>query len=300
MKIKSLPILFLFPLLLTACFNQEKSDWVVKINKEKITKDQIQTGFNNLSDQAKSQIPGDKQGQFIVNQLIQNEILYQEAVKSTLNLNEDYQAYLKQLTSQFEFQKKQGLIDLFVKENIDKDIAISEQEVLTAFEQNKNTVFKAYEERSVSHIVVETEKKAKQIYTKLTRGNKFETLAKKESIDEATAKNNGVIPGKFTENNLSPEFKEVIFGLKNKGNYSKPVKSNSGYHIFKLNSVNTVKAKKYDEVKDFLKQQLFTSKRKEKLESLLDSVKENYKIEQNENLTNESSNQENSTATNNG
>jgi len=284
MKIKYLPIIILTPLLLVSCLNQSKSDWVVKINKENITKEEIQIGFNNLPENLKNQIPQEKQGQYIVNQLIQNEIIYQEAVKNSLNLNENYQKYLKNLTNQFEYQKKQGLIDLFIQEKIETNIKVSEQEIVDAFEKNKDTLFQAYEERELSHILVETEKEADSIYTKLKKGSNFKSLAKRNSIDKSTAENNGKIPGKFTKETLIKEFKDPVFNLKRKGNYTQPVQSNAGFHIFKLDKANTVKAKKFDEVKDFIKNQLFISKRNQEISTLLDTLKDSYNIEQNTEL----------------
>ena len=293
MKIKYICLILLTPLLLISCFKQNNSDWVVKINKENITKDQIQNKFNNLPEQLKSQIPKDQQGQYVVNQLIQDEIIYQEAVKNTLNLNEEYQEYIKALTNQFEYQKKQGLIELFIKEKIDSSIKVSEQETLEAYEKNKNTIFNAYEERSLSHILVESKNEASKIYRQLQKGQSFKTLAKKKSIDKATAENNGKIPGTFTKQNLNPEFKEAAFNIKQKGNYTKPIKSNGGFHIFKLDNKQTVEAKKYDEVKEFIKNQIFMSKRNQEITSYIESIKDNYKIEQNENISDDQTDKNN-------
>ncbi len=252
MNIKHLAIIIITPLLLVSCLNSNKSDWVVKVNKSDITKEEIQIGFNNLPDDIKQQIPAEKQGEYIINQLIQNEILYQEAIKNTLNLKEEYQKYVKTLTNQFEYQKKQGLIDLFVKETITPKVKVSEQEIIDAYEKNKDTLFKAYEERSISHIVVKTEKEALNLHRKLRNGSNFKTLAKTKSIDKTTATNNGKIPGKFTKENLSEDFKNAIFNLKRNGSYTKPIKSEAGYHIFKLDNKEMVKEK--IEVGDFVLQ----------------------------------------------
>ena len=287
MNLKYILLLAISPLLLVSCFNQSNSDWVVKINKENITKDQIQNKFNNLPEQIRAQIPENQQGQYVINQLIQDEILYQEAVKNTLNLNTDYQNYIKALTSQYEYQKKQGLVDLYIKEKIDANIKISEQEVVEAFEKNKEALFNAYDEVSISHILIETEKEAKKVYNQLAKGQNFKNLAKKKSIDKNTSVNGGKIPGKFNEKNINKEFSKTIFALKSKGKFTKPVKSDAGYHIFRLDEKSKVKEKKYDEVKDFIKNQIFISKRNQEISTFLDSIKDNYKVEQNENLSNE-------------
>ena len=162
-------------------------------------------------------------------------------------MKEDYQEYVKTLTNQFEYQKKQGLIDLFVQETITPKIKVSDQEVIDAYEKNKDTLFKSYEERSISHIVVKTEKEANDIHRKLRNGANFKTLAKTKSIDKTTATKSGKIPGSFSEQNLSKEFKDPIFKLKRNGSYTKPIKSEAGYHIFKLDAKEIVKAKKLNE-----------------------------------------------------
>ena len=76
-----------------------------------------------------------------------------------------------------------------------------------------------------------------------------------------------------------------IFKLKRIGSYTTPIKTEAGYHIFKLNERQTVPERSLDEVKDFIKNQLYVNKRNQGITNLLQTVKESYDISQNDELT---------------
>lgn len=76
-------------------------------------------------------------------------------------------------------------------------------------------------------------KAAKDIITKLNKGEDFATLAKKYSDDEGSKTTGGDL-GYMTDNQLVEEYEAAIRTLK-VGEYTKePVKSTFGYHIIKL------------------------------------------------------------------
>lgn len=98
-------------------------------------------------------------------------------------------------------------------------------------------------EVTVAHIMVahqqkdstvDPEERAKQIYTKIQQGEKFESLAKQFSDDKSSSKKGGVLTP-FTGGQLSSqEFENVAFSLSEPGGISKPFKTDFGWHIIKL------------------------------------------------------------------
>ena len=98
-------------------------------------------------------------------------------------------------------------------------------------------------EVTVAHIMVtdkqkdttiDPEKRIKQIYDKLQQGEKFESLAKQFSDDKSSASKGGML-NPFAGGQLSSKsFEDVAFSLKNKGDVSKPFKTDYGWHIVKL------------------------------------------------------------------
>ena len=96
---------------------------------------------------------------------------------------------------------------------------------------------------SVSHIMIsdkkgsrdfKPEERINEIYNMLKQGQSFESLAKQFSDD----KNSAVLGGKlkpFTKGDLrAPEFEDAAYELKNIGDLSKPVKTDFGWHIIRL------------------------------------------------------------------
>lgn len=98
----------------------------------------------------------------------------------------------------------------------------------------------------VSHIMISDKKGAKtfnpeerinEIATMLKQGQTFESLAKEYSDDKNSAVNGGKLKP-FTKGELrAPEFEEAAYSLKNVGDISKPVKSNFGWHLIRLDEI---------------------------------------------------------------
>ncbi len=281
MKLFKLLVVLSIPLLIISCQEQAK-DWIVKVNDSIITKQDMEVGFINLSSDLQQQIPENEQAQFILNQLVQAEILYQEALKKNLESNDDYKNFINRLTQQYEYQKKEALVNLFVRENIESNISVTDEEVQQVYESNKDSFFSQYEQRSISQIVLKTKEEADSVYKALKKGENFYSLAKTKSIDVKTAQNGGKIAGYFRKESLPEYISPTIFGLKSSGQFSKPVQSPAGYLLIRLDDIKVMPSQSFDEVKDFLKNQLFISKRNQQITTLLNTVKDDYEISQNE------------------
>ena len=283
MRYLKILLLAVLTLSIVSCEQKDTSEWIVSVNNNKITKQDVETGLLNLSPELAGRIPQDQQAQIALQQLIQNEIFYLEAMKNKVENSEDYVQFIDRLERQFEFQKKQALVDLYIKETVDDKIQLTDQEISAAFDSNKE-FFGPHQLRSVSHIVVKTKEEANKILKKIKRGSSFSKLAISSSIDTSTAQGGGKIQGAFRKNSLNKEFSEAIFSLKAVGSISSPINSPAGFHIFKLDSVENVKGKTLEEVKPVLENQLYTNKRTQEINTLLTNLKETYTINENESL----------------
>lgn len=140
-------------------------------------------------------------------------------------------------------------------------------------------------EVTVAHIMVahqqkdstvNPEERAKQIYTKIQQGEKFESLAKQFSDDKSSSKKGGVLTP-FTGGQLSSqEFENVAFSLSEPGDISKPFKTDFGWHIIKLirkkgiQPFDVVKAELQNRVKRDSRSNLISSALAKKLASQYD------------------------------
>jgi peptidyl-prolyl cis-trans isomerase SurA len=128
-------------------------------------------------------------------------------------------------------------------------------------------------EITVAHIMVSTQDKEliDQIYKRLEQKEEFESLAKQYSIDKSSANRGGVLPP-FTGGQLSStEFEDASFGLNEIGNYTKPFKTEFGWHISKLvskNQLDTFENEKFgleSKVRKDSRSRILNDKRIEKL-----------------------------------
>ncbi len=85
----------------------------------------------------------------------------------------------------------------------------------------------------VAHIKVADKQLADSLYQLLKNGASFDSLVDAYSIDLRTVLYNGVIPWYFTYGTFARSFEDATMQLK-PGEISKPVKTNTGYHIIKL------------------------------------------------------------------
>lgn len=76
-------------------------------------------------------------------------------------------------------------------------------------------------------------RKADSLYNLLKAGTEFGGLAVTVSNDLSSSNNRGELP-ELTIGTYNAEFENVAFSLKNKGDISKPFKTEYGYHILKL------------------------------------------------------------------
>ena len=102
------------------------------------------------------------------------------------------------------------------------------------------------------HILVATQPFAEKIIERLKKGEKFEDLAKAESMD--SSKSNGGDLGWFTLDHLVKPFADAVSNLKD-GQYTpEPVQTQYGWHVIQLLGTRPVSPPPFDQVKQRLVQ----------------------------------------------
>ena len=81
-----------------------------------------------------------------------------------------------------------------------------------------------------AHILVEKQSIALALLERINKGEKFEKLAEKYSLD-GSRKRGGDL-GYFGRGTMVKEFEKAAFGL-NVGQVSEPIKTEFGYHLIK-------------------------------------------------------------------
>ena len=105
-------------------------------------------------------------------------------------------------------------------------------------------------ETAPDSVVENSRKKAEEIYQKIIAGEDFGKLASNYSDDRTSGRNGGELPW-FGTNRMVLEFENAAFELKEKGDVSKPVRSQFGFHIIKLLDKKGIQT--FDEAKGEIK-----------------------------------------------
>ncbi len=109
--------------------------------------------------------------------------------------------------------------------------AIDDAAVKAAYDKQV-AAFKPAPEFNASHILVDSEDKAKALKAEIDRGKDFATVAKENSSDGSAA--DGGDLGWFGAGQMVPEFETTVSAMQ-VGAVSEPVKTQFGWHIIKLN-----------------------------------------------------------------
>jgi len=178
----------------------------------------------------------------LLDNLIRARLVGEEATKEGLDKSGDT-AYLLQLT-------RLNVLEQAVQERYLKDRKPTEQELRAEYETQLAAMPKT--EYHARHILVATEPYALKIIDRLDKGEKFDALAKSESMD--SSKNNGGDLGWFTANRMVPEFSGAVVALK-PGEYThRPVQTQYGWHVIQLLETRELTPPPYDQVRQRLEQ----------------------------------------------
>jgi len=134
-----------------------------------------------------------------------------------------------------------------VKKQINEKLLKDQYKVLV----KKN---KGIEEIRARHVLLQTESKAKEIIKFVNTGQNFAELAKKYSVGR-TASRGGDL-NFFKRDEMVKPFSDAAFALKVGQVTQKPVKSDFGWHVIKLEDRRKRKVPTFDKVRPILRQKV--------------------------------------------
>ncbi len=248
---------------------EQKGPFLAKVGNVTITQADYDREFQSLPEYAQPLFADEQGKEKFLNEIINKEMLHQEALKKGLDKTDDYKKKLE------EFKKLTLVTELFEKE-IMVHAKVSDQEVKDYYDKHKEE-FTVTTQIKASHILVRTEDEAKKVLERLKKNEKFGDIAKAVSIDPGSAKSGGDL-GYFSKGQMVPEFENAAASLK-VGEVSAPVKTQFGWHIIKVTDKKNGDAIEFEKIRDMISQRLSGEKQKEAFEQYLAELKKNYKVE---------------------
>jgi peptidyl-prolyl cis-trans isomerase C len=240
---------------------------LAEVNSGTITTGDFDRELKNLPEYLKAMADTPQGRKEMVDTMVIRELILQQAAKDGLDKGADIEEKLQDL-------KKRLIVESFLKKKVETESKVSEEDLKKFYEQNKDK-FKSGDQIKASHILVKTEKEAKDILALLKSGGNFEELAKKSSVDSSSAKGGDL--GWFGKGSMVPAFEKAALALK-EGQISDVVKSDFGFHIIKLTGKRAAGIRPFEEVKEQIKGAVMPTKQQEVFQKIKEDLKKTAKI----------------------
>ena len=235
---------------------------VAIVNGVPISRDFYDFYIKGLSGKSSAELSPEQRALALDN-LIHAELIGQQAEKDGLDKSGDT-AYLLEMS-------RLNVLQQAASERYLKDKKPTDQELRTEYDTQVAKLPK--EEYHARHILVATQPFAQKIIERLQKGEKFEDLARTQSMD-SSAKQGGEL-GWFGLDHMPAEFAGVIAALK-PGEYTHtPVQTQYGWHVIQLIATRPLTPPPFEQVKPRLAQMVEAKK----FRAYMDEVAKNAKIE---------------------
>ncbi len=222
MKKMTLNLIAISALVLTF-YSVAQAGTVATVNGKVITDEDLQALVVNLPEVQKGNLLKDpatrKQ---LVDNLIDQELMYQDAMAKKIENSKEYQTALSAF-------KKQALVNILVQKQLAPKI--TNDAVKNYY--TKNRIRYSTDQVHAQHVLVGTEKEAQEVLAEVKKaGADFQKIAEAKSKDPSAKNNRGDL-GYFSRDMFDPAFVDAAFTTK-VGEIVGPVKSAFGYHVIKV------------------------------------------------------------------
>jgi peptidyl-prolyl cis-trans isomerase C len=234
----------------------DSSPAVATVNGHPITRDFYEFYVKSVTGKTSAELTPDIRGKLLDN-MVRGEVIAQEAAKQGLDKTGDT-AYILELSRLNVLG--QALGDRYLKDKKPTDAQLHAEYEAYVAAAPKN-------EYHARHILVATEPFAEKLVQRLARGEKFEDLAKAESMDPS--KNSGGDLSWVRPEAVPPEFMKALESLK-PGEYTKtPVQTPFGWHVIQLVETRPLSPQSFDQRKPRIEQELERKTFKDYLDELM-------------------------------
>ncbi|BAK81843.1 peptidyl-prolyl cis-trans isomerase [Candidatus Arthromitus sp. SFB-rat-Yit] len=316
MKFRKITSLVLAPIL-TMCFlfscgggTPKDQNIVARIKKEDITKTEVDEYYSGLKNGFISQY-GDNYKESedfknvyldLIEQYVEQKALVKYAEDESLvndgsiqeKVDEEFENMRSVFGSDEAFEtaiinsrfkdeqdyKSKLKISLIIEELVNREtnnLKISSSEIKKYYDDNKSKFVKGAG-ADVYHIFVADEDTANTVLSKIDDGEDFGKLAKTYSQDGSASVDGYLGYQEFDNSQLVKDFMDEVKNMK-EGEIRGPVKTQFGYHIIKVENVNSEEwTQDLDRVSKNIEDMLKSDKINETIDSLFTKVKEKYDV----------------------
>lgn len=236
---------------------------------KRFTTEDFRREVERLPPRSRAQLTTPERRRQFVDNYILNELLAEQGRAKGYDRDPDVVRQIDDL--------RQRLVVQRVMRDYQEAPVLGDDEIKAYYEQNQRLFSGA--QIHAAHILVKDESLAKRLRAELDAApEKFEELAKADSVDTATAARGGDL-GFFGQGRMVAEFERAAFSLEKPGDLSQVVQTPFGFHIIKLIERKDGPAKPFEEVKERIRVALTNQRRQELVTERFDKVKADAQIQ---------------------
>ncbi|MDR3151742.1 MAG: peptidylprolyl isomerase [Holosporaceae bacterium] len=237
---------------------------VLKIGRKVFKRSDVLEAMKSLPPQLVKGIPQDKLFSMVRDQKMSEYLMIEQAKKAGMDKT-------KEFLDRMEQTKQDLLARLFLLKEISPKT--ENEQALRARHIKYVAEFKKAKESHLYHIMAASEDQAKKVLEQLKNNADFSAVAEKEST--APSKTSGGDEGFIPLEMLPDPIKGKLMTLK-PGEYTKEfIKTEAGFHIFKITETRDSAPQKFEDCKNMLRQMIF----QEELMKLMDKLEKQYSVE---------------------
>lgn len=241
---------------------------IAQINGKEIRDAEFKVRFSKLSPPLKAKYSDEKGKKEFLEEIVKRELLLQEAKRTGIEKDQA-------LIDRIEEIRERMILNDFLQREVEGKLVTTEKELEDYYNLHKDE-FKSPDGARISQIVVKTEEDAGGVLKKLHRGADFARTAKEFSVDIAS-RNSGGDLGVIQKGKIHPQLDMVIFNM-NEGDISDPIKTESGYHIIKLQKKIPGTPLSFNDAKNMVSQRYHIEKRSKVFEDLFASLRSKARV----------------------
>lgn len=243
-----------------------------RVGDEKITKDDVEGIFETLSDKQKNDYKGKRGKADFVDKLIEEEIIFQEAIKLDIQEEQDVEKLMEQA-------RRSILISEYINREILGKIEVGDEEIKRYYDDHPDE-FMTRAIINAQHLFTTSRKKAEEWKRRLGEGESFSKMAVDESEDELTGPDGGNLgyfnPGGYVKFiGTSDKWSNAVKGLE-KDEISDVIEFEKGFSIVKIKGKRPERIMPLNDVRELIVQRIKGLQAKDAYEMAVAKLKERY------------------------
>jgi peptidyl-prolyl cis-trans isomerase C len=240
---------------------------LAKVDGKEITQKDREFFLGTLGPERSAQFSTPEGLEQILQELINQELLFNEAKQDGLDKTDEYALELEKLESQ--------LLKSMALRKVLSTVAVTEDDLKNHYESNKEKFQKPMQLKA-SHILVKTEEEGQAVLDRLNAGETFEAVATEAS--ECPSKERGGDLGYFAKGAMVPEFEQATMEL-DKDQISGLVQTQFGYHVIKLVDRKEPEASSFEEVSKQIEQEVYGMRQGQVYQDKINTLRSSAEIE---------------------